>query len=520
MALFSWKKSNNSDGKQPPVPGGDLPAGAPGDGQGGFDPEKALKFFQRAKTVDETTNYEYAVGLWLSGLKWDPNNMDGLLGFFGSIARFNETPAAKKGISKDVLKAVSGKSDVDRYLNALLEWGQKPTESVYAVRAAEAAAKLTLREPTRWITERAFGQALKDRKPRKDLILKCSDCFRVCEAFELSLAAVEQAHKLDPTDGELAARMRSLAAQATMNKGGYEKTGQEGGFRANIRDAAKQRMLEDQERIVKTEDTLDRLIANTAEELAARPGDLPTIEKFGRYLLERAKPADEEKAYQLYISAFENAKQFRFREMAGDIRMRQSRRKLTELRDMLSAAPGSEDLTRMLAQAESEHAQLELREYKLRSENYPSDLVRRFELGKRYFGVGQFHEAIEQFQEAQHEPKNRAQAMALLGQAFQRISWNDEAVETFRHALDIKDLLPDTQMELRYWLMTALQAKAESDRDIAAAEEADRLASAIARQQMSYRDIRSRREAIKGILASMRGGARPPEPPPAGSSPS
>ena len=49
-----------------------------------------------------------------------------------------------------------------------------------------------------------------------------------------------------------------------------------------------------------------------------------------------------------------------------------------------------------------------------------------------------------------------------------------------------------------------LQMKAEQDRDLAAAEEADKLSSAIAIQQISYRDIRDRRDAIKTLILSLR----------------
>lgn len=509
MALFSWKKSNDSG--NPPTSGagvggaGDGPAGKPGEGdQPMFSPEKALKFFQHARTADEATNYEYAAQLWLKGLRWDPNSMDGLVGFFQTIARFNETPAGKKGVSRDVSKSVAGKADVDRYVMALLEWGQNPTEAVLAVRAAEAAAKLTIKEPTRWITDRAYGIAAKEKKVRKDLLLKCSECFSKCGADEQALGSAEVALRMDPTDGELATKIRNLAAQATMTKGGFENAGQEGGFRSNIRDAAKQRHLEESERIVKTEDTLDRLIAAADAEMTKRPGDMPTIERYGKLLLERGRPEDENAAAELFMRSFASSNQFRFREMAGDIRLRQSRRKVSELRDMLAKAPTNETVQRIAAQSEEEHNQLEVAEYKLRTDNYPSDLVRKFELGRRYYAVGQYHEAIEQFQEAQHEPRNRAMSMMLLGQSFQRIDWNEEAVDTFRHALDLKDLLPDVQMELRYNLMTALQAKAAADADVGSAEEADRLASMIARQQMTYKDIRTRREEIKALLLRLR----------------
>jgi tetratricopeptide (TPR) repeat protein len=348
------------------------------------------------------------------------------------------------------------------------------------------------------------------------MLLKCSEAFGKADAFDKALTAAEHALKQDPTDGDLAAKIRGLAAQSTMAKGGFDKTGQEGGFRANIRDATKQRQLEEADRIVKTEETQDRLIADAEAEFAARPGDLPTIEKFAKRLLERGKAADEERAHQIYAKAFADTTQFRFRELAGEIRIRQSRRKLSELKQMLDKSQDSEMLQRMHGQAEQEHLELELGEHKLRVDNYPSDLSRRFELGKRYFNAGKHSEAIEQFQESQHDPRNRAASQIMLGQSFQAIGWTEEAIDTFRHAADIKDLMPDVLMEIRYHLMVALQTRAEADGDVAAAEEADRLASGIARQQMTYKDIKTRREAIKNLLQRLRprqsgGGGAPAE---------
>ncbi len=505
MAIFPWKKSDGKDGSpassaEPAVE---------------FSPEKAEKFFQHARAMFEASNYEYSAQLWLGGLRLDPSNLPALQGFFNAIGRFMEEGAGKKTVSKEIVKAFSGKADVDRYLLSLLEWGQKPTDAAMAVKASELASKLTLKDPTLWITERALGLAMREKKVSKAALLKCSEAFGKAGAFDKALTAAEQALKQDPTDGDLAAKIRGLAAQSTMAKGGFDRTGQEGGFRANIRDATKQRQLEEADRIVKTEETQDRLIADAEAEFAARPGDLPTIEKLAKRLLERGKAADEERAHQIYTKAFAETTQFRFRELAGEIRIRQSRRKLSELKQMLDKSQDSEMLQRMHGQAEQEHLELELGEHKLRVDNYPSDLSRRFELGKRYFNAGKHSEAIEQFQESQHDPRNRAASQVMLGQSFQAIGWTEEAIDTFRHAADIKDLMPDVLMEIRYHLMVALQTRADADGDVAAAEEADRLASGIARQQMTYKDIKTRREAIKALLQRLRprqsGGSAPAE---------
>lgn len=470
-----------------------------------FSPEKARLFFERAATVDETGNFEYAVSLWLQGLNWDPSSMAGTEGFFASIARFLNDTGGKKTVGKDVYKMIDGKTDVHKYLQAILEWGHKPQEAAHAVRAFEAAAKVRVIEPAHFIGIRAFGAALREKKVRKDLLMKCMESFNSIGAYDQAIAAAEQAYKVDPSDGELGAHIRSLAAKATMNRGGYEQTGQAGGFRANIRDADKQRQLEEGERIVKTEETVDRLIADAKAELVKRPGDLPTIDRLAKNLLERGRGRDEEEAHTLYLKTFESSAQFRYREMAGQIRVRQSRRKTAELRKMLEGAPGNEMLERMLAQAQDEQLKLEASEIKLQVENYPTDLSRKFELGRRFFELGQSQEAIELFQESQNDPKNRAASLHLLGQAFLKIGWNDEGVGALRAALEIRDVSTELQLEMRYWLMAALQAKAEGDRDLDSAVEADKLASSIAMQQIGYRDIRARRDAIKKILGDLRG---------------
>lgn len=493
MALFGKKDSGggeNGDGKAPVV----------------FSPEKATKFFEHARTVEDTGQYQYAIRLWLDGLKWDPGSMTGLQAFFAVVPKFLNDPSSKRGIDKDTVKSVSGRSDIERFLLAILEWALKPNEAPLAVRAFEACSKLGLAEPALWIGERAFATALRQTKPRKDHIVKCMESFQAIGAYDKAILAAEQAHRLDPSDAQLGAHIRTLAAQATMNRGGYEKTGEAGGFRQNIRDADKQRLLEESERIVKSEETIDRLLVMAKEEYQRRPTDLPTIDKLGKLLLERGRPQDEERAHKLFTDAYASTKQFRFREQAGDIRIRQARRKVVDLAQMLERASASEKdlIERMHAQEQEALVNLEMEEHKLRVAAYPTDLVRKFELGKRYFAAGKFNEAVELFQESQQDPKNRASSLLYLGQSFLRIGWSDEAVETFRRGVEIKDVSQEMGLEMRYWLMVSLEQKGTESRDLASVEEADKIASSIAVQSISFKDIRARRDAIKRLLADLR----------------
>ena len=52
--------------------------------------------------------------------------------------------------------------------------------------------------------------------------------------------------------------------------------------------------------------------------------------------------------------------------------------------------------------------------------------------------------------------------------------------------------------------MDALAKTAEEQRDLAAAEEAYKIGSGIAMQQISYRDIRGRRDALQKLIRELK----------------
>jgi len=148
---------------------------------------------------------------------------------------------------------------------------------------------------------------------------------------------------------------------------------------------------------------------------------------------------------------------------------------------------------------------MELAEYRLRVENYPTDIALKYELGRREFELGNLDEAISLFQESQHDPRSRSQSLRLLGESFLLKGWVDEAIDTFRGAIERHGSEADDMgRELRYGLMSALQSKAEQERSLEAATEAEKLASGIAIQQINFKDIRARRDELKKLVADLR----------------
>ncbi|MBX3316944.1 MAG: hypothetical protein KF902_08805 [Phycisphaeraceae bacterium] len=504
MGLFGKKKDESSQASSAT---GTKPASEGASAGSGTDPEpeKAQRFFDRAKTVHQTGSYEYAMQLWLQGLRFDPGSMSGLEGYFQSATLHAEKSGGK--ISKETAKVFDGKSPVEKFLLTLLAWSMKIKDASLAVKSTEAAAGLELAETAFWIGEKALVLSKGEAKPKKENFTRLLEAFAKVGAYDKAAEAGDVALRIDPGDGDLSGRVRNMSAQSTMAKGGFDQTGKAGGFRANIRDLDKQRQLEDADRIVKTEETIDRLIADSEEAYAKSPGDLAVIGAYAKRLRERGRPEDEEAAFRVLSKAFDETKQFRFRQEMGEIRLRRASRALRKHEEAAAANPENAELVEKASQARSQYRKMEIEEYKLRVASYPTDLGLKYELGRKYFESGQYEEAIALFQEAQSDPKLRGQVLGMLAECFLKIEWLDEAIQTYRRAIEVLGEMgsPTVLLELRYGLVIALQEKATKERDADSAVEGFRLASTIAIQQISYRDVRVRREQLKALVSELGG---------------
>ena len=135
----------------------------------------------------------------------------------------------------------------------------------------------------------------------------------------------------------------------------------------------------------------------------------------------------------------------------------------------------------------------------------PTDSQIKFELGRRHFELGNYDQAIEQFQQAQGAPGIAVRVLNYLGQSFVHMGWLDEAVESFRGGLERVDSeTSDLGMKLRYGLMDALDRRSRDQSDLASAEEAFKIASSIAIQQINFKDIRERRTSLQDFIKGLK----------------
>lgn len=495
MALFGKKKDNGDEGDS--IDEVTQPSA--------FNPKKAKAFFDRAPTAHDSGSYEYAMQLWLQGLRQDPSSMEGFNGFLRSAEVYAvENP--KKGVSKETKNLISAKGALGKFIDAMLDFGLKRHDPMNGISATQAASKLGLKQQTKELGEHTLVLLRNYPKVKKDHYIKLLNAFDNAEVYGLAATAGDIAMQMDPSDGELQVRVRNMMAANTVSSGGYDDTS-EGGFRKNIRDADKQLELEQQDSLAKSESTRDQIVAKRKAEHEERPDDVPRMNAYATALIERGKNNDELTAISLLLKAHKASGQFRYRQAAGDVQIRRGRRMIEKLEKQVEANPDNTELAEKLEQGRKAFTKLRMDELRMRVENYPTDLGLKYELGRVLYEQGLYNEAIEQFQEAQTEPKLRNDVLTLMGKSFLKLGgWEDAAIQTFRQALQgVHDKTSDLGMDIRYSLMDALFDKARKEDDLESAAEAEQIAADIAIQSFSYRDVREKRTEIREFMKALKG---------------
>lgn len=514
MAFFGKKKNKDDSVAGEPAPGNgggsdngnDEPAagGAPSGPHFETDPRKARKFFDHAETVSEAKNYDYAVEMYINGLRHDPDNMtrhEELL----EVAKRRKVAGGKKAGLKDKLKSI-GPDAVAKMLDAEKIWAMDFGESSLmrefmkrAVEADHAEPDLELGEVAFWIGSMALD--IPGLKPKSKDFIQLRDLFAAIGRYDKAVHACKKAIQLDPKNDQLLSDLKGLEAE---NYSATSTSTQEGGFRENVADA--EHALEAQKGNTRAESAVDQAINKRRAEYEEDPEDVDRLSKLVDALLKKEAYEEEEQAMKLLAKAHQQTGQYRYKVRVGDVKMKQYNRELRDLRKNLEVAPDDDYFTGRLKETVKEKLEFELGEYQERVKNYPTDLKLKYELGKRMYQVGLIDEAIGLLQDAKREPKSKGQAYLLLGRCFMHKEWVDEAIATLGEAIESHQMLDDSLgKELRYDKMTALMQSAEQHNKLEHAEEANQIASDLLQADIKYKDIMDKKKEATELLNKLRG---------------
>jgi tetratricopeptide (TPR) repeat protein len=289
--------------------------------------------------------------------------------------------------------------------------------------------------------------------------------------------------RLTPNDAELNQALKNLSARKTLDEGGYGalESG-EGSYRDILRNKEEAKSLEQEKRVVKTEDTTERLLGEYEARLKTEPNNLKLLRSLAE-LYTSKKQFD--RALELY-GRIKNS------EMGSDAALDQAitntivRRFDAQIAEINPFDAGGAE---HVAKLQAEKLDFQVSECQKRVEKYPTDLTIRFEMGQLYFQAGKFNEATQELQKAQGNPHKRLAAMSLLAQCFARKKMFDLAARTLQNAIKEKVGFDDEKKDLIYQLGCVLESMGKK-------EEAVDQFKIIYETDISYKDVAAKVDAF------------------------
>ena len=454
-------------------------------------PGKGKAFFDRAHTVAESSNYDYAIDMYIQGLDREPQNITEHQNL-SEVALRRKIKGGKPATGMFGAKVpFKAKSPKEHMLNAEFLLAKDPGNVSLMLTFIRQAAAAEYEDVIRW-----FGPILiigNKNKPKREIYLELADIYEGIKEYKKASESLQHAIELTPMDMDLLARSKDLAAKETIVKGKYETATD---FKESIRDIAGTKTLSQEENLVKSEDYRKQVIEKTRLDYEANPHELQVIAKYVKALTDMETEDFENLAIEILLKAYAETKIYRFKVTIGDIKMKQFKRNLRVLRDTLKLDPSDKALIQQYLELDKERLAFELEEYTERSKHFPTDMLILFEYGYRLYQAKRFDEAIRVFQIAQNNPKHRADALHLLGRSFMEQGMHHEAMDTLRKAIDEYELAEtgdQKSKEFHYWLARAYE---ETGR----AEDAVNLFSTITQWDITFRDTRTRLETLRKAL--------------------
>ncbi|MFA5422386.1 MAG: tetratricopeptide repeat protein [Phycisphaerae bacterium] len=446
----------------------------------GQNSAKAQSFFIKASQTAHS-NFDYAIELYIEGLRLDPDNLK--QGHFPlrEVALSRQSRNGKKPTMMERVRMMRGKDPLEQMLNAEYLLAKDPDHLPYMQAMLTAAYTGGYVKTTEWLANVLFITINSMEKPNVNLYILLKDAYASIGQYEKAIAACKKASELKPSDRELSDEYKRLATELTVSDGKYDR---EGDFRKSIKDRESQRLIQASDGVVKSDDFRESLIKDARAQLAKNSTLPQNIFNLANVLAQTETDDAENEAIELLEDAYTSSRDFSFKQKAGEIRISQLRRNIRKAHRMAGAGQKAAELLKKLNQVQLEH-------WKEVSQNYPTDLHAKYEYADQLLANKQYDQAIPLFQEAQRDPRRKILAMGKIGVCFFLKGWTTDAMEIFRQAVDSHELKDDAiAKDLQYNLGLCYEKLGKND-------EALEIYRKIAQLDFGYRDVSKRVDRLR-----------------------
>jgi tetratricopeptide (TPR) repeat protein len=412
---------------------------------------RAKGCFDRADDAARRNNFDYAIELYLEGLRCTPDDVErGHKALYETAVRRQAAGKNKgwgtrtAGIKSNMLQMTGKKKEA--FLEMERAMAGKPDNYLDLAALAQMAMNLNLQETPLFFADRAMEVARRAGKLNETLCVQMADIYEARGKHRTAMTTLMEAEQFDKSGtGRHMKRIRDLAAKTTLGDG-LENAED---FRDRIRnqeqarDSAKQKVLTAEDELVAKAERL-------TEQLKESPGDINLMITIGDTYARAGRDEEAMNAYRKARTASGGA-DYRIKVKIDDLKMRQLRRELRAIEEQLEKEPGNADLQAKHKELVDKRNQSELAIFEERSREYPTDMSVRYDLALRQYRCGRIEDAISSFQLSTRDPKHKVQSLNMLGKCFFKKRLLQEAAAQFKAAIDTYELQGDALWkELRY----------------------------------------------------------------------
>ena len=280
---------------------------------------------------------------------------------------------------------------------------------------------------------------------------------------------------------------KDASAAASMQQGGWER--EDTTYRDLIKDKDQAVSLEQQSRVVRSDDMIEQLLEGLRARIEREPDSVDAARKIAELCEQKEDYESATNWYNYAAGLTGNSDQALVRK-AADLRLKQFDIAIAAREEFIAANPDAPETAPFQAELESlksQRAEIVLDEANRRVERNPTDLQFRYELGEILVSLGRFQEAIPELQKARMNPNARIRSMCLLGQCFTARAMYDLAAKTLSDAASELTLMDAVKKDVVYNLGLVYEKMGDKEKSVACMKQ-------IYEIDYGYRDVAARVE--------------------------
>jgi tetratricopeptide (TPR) repeat protein len=449
-------------------------------------PGKGKAFFDRADQVAETGNWDFAIQMYLEGIRREPGNLERGHKPLRNVSLRRKAEGGKPAGLVEQFKRKANKDPLESLVNAEYMLAKDPGNVAHMFALLRALEKLQQHQAMQWICDILFESERQAKKANKRHLIAIAEAYGSAGDFRKALAAADMGRQIDPEDEDLQEMQKDLSAKTAIQQGQYDG---KGSFTTSVKDMRRQMDLSQADQLYQSPARIEESIAKARAEYEASPEVAGKIDALVQALLQVEEEGCENEAIDVLKKAYADTKAYRFKSRIDDILIRQVRRRLALLK--------AQNKTEEARQLEGQVLTMELGIFAERALNYPTDLAIKYELGIRQLDTGHIDEAIASLQQARRDPKRRITSLMYLGRAFERKGWHKEAVESYQQALEAEPS-DERAKAIQYNLGLIFRTMGQKQQAL------DHF-SIVAQMDYTYRDVRQQIEELRREISGSPG---------------